>query len=68
MLQTQRDGLHATTTVFGFSIGIVIRVRVDVVRKRAALCILNELNACNPDVICVEKRLPSGDQRMLEVP
>ena len=45
-----------------------IRVRVDVVRKRAALRILNELNAWNPDVICAEKRLPSGDQRMLEVP
>src|SRR5262245_13989726 len=62
----QSDALHATPAVLCLGVGIVIGVRVDVVGVGATLCVLDELDSSNTDIVRSQEGLPGGDERVLE--
>src|SRR5215831_10203129 len=62
----QSDALHATPAVLCLGVGIVIGVRVDVVGVGPTLCVLDELDSGNTDIVRSQEGLPGRDEWVLE--
>src|SRR5215471_5211491 len=62
----QSDGLHATPTVLCLGVGIIIGVRVDVVGVGATLCVLDELDPGNTNIVRGQEGLPGRNEWVLE--
>ena len=65
-LEMQGDRLHTAPAVLGLGVGIVVRVRVDVVGVCATLRVGNELDARDADVVRGQEGLPGRNEGVIE--